>query len=473
LLNAALNRARFRWRALAGAAGIVSLAAAAGIVLAVFAGPAAGGKQSTYPAAGGRSFIDAAHLPPLLRLPGERAVLRYDIYCAPSDDAAEGSCAGAGTVYVRPGASGPYRPIPLTFDAQATEGRYFAEVPAEIASSPAGFTYYAVLRDTASGATITLPAGGADAPQQTLPLADATVVDLGTHRFGLTRSPDATAAAAPWGNGPGEVGLEEERLQSPIGASSFDVGPDGTINVLDEANRRLLRFAHGLVSPLPLQIDGTIADLAVAADGSFYVLESTGSGRPTPTLRSFDADGSPRGSWSTAERTTAAVRMGPNGPITLSYPSSEWMPAANGPQPLARPAQVSGGAVARPLADRSGSVVVFRLRDGHELRLAVVGSDGVRHAWRILSTTSIAEVQVAQPLGDRLVAVFATYTDEQSEFEVLVLDRSGVVQQFAVPAAEWAESVPLARFRLGGASLYQLGSTPSGVFVDRYDLGVN
>jgi hypothetical protein len=473
LLHAALNRARFRWRALAGAAGIVSLAAGAGVVLAVLAAPAAGSKQGALRAAGGRPTIDAVHLPPVLRVPGERAAVRYDIYCAPPDDAPEAGCRGAGTVYARAGTAGPFQALPLTVDAQAVEGRYVADLPPAIASSPSGFTYYAVLRDETSGATVTLPAGGADAPQRSLSISDATVVDLGTHRFGLTRAADATVAAAAWGNGARDAGLEEGRVQSPIGASSFDIAPDGAVDLLDEANGRVLRFAQGQVSSLPLQIDGTIGDLAVGADGSLYVLESTGEGGPTPTLRRFDAAGRPLGSWPTAERTTAAVRIGPDGPVTLSYPSSEWMPAADGADALDRAAQARGGSVARPLADGSGGVAVYRLRDGHELRLAVVGSDGVAHAWRILSATAIGELQLAQPVGNRLVAVFATYTDEQSEFEVLVLDPAGVVQQFAVPAAEWAESAPLARFRLFGSSLYQLGSTPTGVYVDRYDLGVN
>jgi hypothetical protein len=45
------------------------------------------------------------------------------------------------------------------------------------------------------------------------------------------------------------------------------------------------------------------------------------------------------------------------------------------------------------------------------------------------------------------------------------------VQQFTIPAADWADTAPVSRFRLAGGSLFQLGSTPSGVFVDRYDLG--
>jgi hypothetical protein len=47
------------------------------------------------------------------------------------------------------------------------------------------------------------------------------------------------------------------------------------------------------------------------------------------------------------------------------------------------------------------------------------------------------------------------------------------VDSFAVESLEWAESAPLARFRLAGSSLYRLGSTRAGLFVDRFDLEVS
>ena len=64
------------------------------------------------------------------------------------------------------------------------------------------------------------------------------------------------------------------------------------------------------------------------------------------------------------------------------------------------------------------------------------------------------------------------YSDTQDEFVVLVLGPSGLEQRLALDSADWAESAPLSRFRLVGSSLYQLGSTPANVFVDRYDLEV-
>ena len=128
------------------------------------------------------------------------------------------------------------------------------------------------------------------------------------------------------------------------------------------------------------------------------------------------------------------------------------------------------GRAGRRLADGS-EVVVLRTGTG-ELRLAHVVGDDVRAAWRILSETPLGEVQLAEPTGKRLLVVVKTYTDAADEFVALILDAHGLVRQFAIPSAEWAAAAPLARFRLAGSSLYQLGSTPDGAFVDRYDMEV-
>jgi len=76
-------------------------------------------------------------------------------------------------------------------------------------------------------------------------------------------------------------------------------------------------------------------------------------------------------------------------------------------------------------------------------------------------------------MGKRLVLVVRTYTDDADEFVVLVLDRKGLEKSFSVDPADWAETAPLARFRLVGGSLFQLGSSPTGAFVDRFDLEVH
>ena len=80
---------------------------------------------------------------------------------------------------------------------------------------------------------------------------------------------------------------------------------------------------------------------------------------------------------------------------------------------------------------------------------------------RITSTTPVADIQLAQTLPNgRLLVVFSVYTDTEHEYEAAVVDPSGaLVDQFALPAADWAQSMPLSRFRLVGSSLYELGST--------------
>jgi len=117
-------------------------------------------------------------------------------------------------------------------------------------------------------------------------------------------------------------------------------------------------------------------------------------------------------------------------------------------------------------------VLVERLGAG-ELRLAELAGDTVMRSWVVNSATPLGEVQVAEPQGKRLVVVTKTYTDDRSEYVVLVLDGSGIANSFSVASLEWAESAPLARFRLAGASLYRLGSTRAGLSVDRFDLEVS
>jgi uncharacterized protein YaiE (UPF0345 family) len=120
---------------------------------------------------------------------------------------------------------------------------------------------------------------------------------------------------------------------------------------------------------------------------------------------------------------------------------------------------------------------VLVLSTGNEIRVgtyAVSGSGYQLSTTRITSSTPVADVQLAQKLpSGRLLVVFSVYTETQHEYEAVVVDSSGsLVEQFALPASEWAQSMPLSRFRLVGSSLYELGSTEAGAFVDRYDLGV-
>ncbi|MDX6505093.1 MAG: hypothetical protein QOE29_2218, partial [Gaiellaceae bacterium] len=465
------ERTRRSGAALGTAVGI----AAALLLVAATSGSASRGTDDD-PAS---TTADATHLPPVLTAADEPVRLSYDLNCASEEP--EG-CIGNGIAYVRRGNAGAFSSYPLRFDREAPSGRHSLDVPADIAHAREGFSYYAILT-TSRGATLTVPAGGASAPDVSLPLDEADpagiragarsgasagavpiltsarAIALGRHRFHATRAASERVASTTWGNGADEVGLEGGPQSEPIGGSSFDITPSGTIVLLDEAHKRLLEWSHGKhVASTPLEINGTIADLAVDADGSAYVLESTGEGSDRkPAIRHFDTRGRLTASWAASERSTAAIRIGAHGPTVLEYPSNHWVDVADGSTPLVAEAQRRSGHLGRPFPDGRRVLV---LCTGQEVRVALVGHDGVRRSWRLLSKTPVAEVQLAEPLGQRLVVVFRTYTDSASEFEVAVLDRSGIAQQFSVPAADWAETAPVSRFRLAGKSLFHLGSTP-------------
>lgn len=416
------------------------------------------------------AVFEATHFPPLLTIPGETPELVFEPHCAASGvEDPEVGCTVEGTLYARAVGRGSYVAIPLE-SRGGPSGQLAAEVPDTLRRASA-LEYYATFRSPEVEADLTVPPGGRSAPYVSRRIAGAVPVTLGRNAFGQGRRTGERVAFAPWGDGPGEAGLEAGRNLDPIGASAFDVDASGSILVLDHANRRLLRWTSGLRTPsrIPLSINGAIADLAIAGDGSFYVLETTARDGRTPMIRRFDDDGRELEAVAAAERDPAQIRMGPGGPVVLQRPSNQWMPAAVAGVPASETVQARDGRMGRPL--RSGSEVVV-LRQGNELRVALVARNRITRAWTITSESPLAEVQLAEPLGDRLVVVVRRYDSTSDEFAVLLLDRNGLVSRTTLASSDWAEAAPLGRFRLVGRALYRLGSSPAGVFVDRFDLEV-
>ncbi len=279
---------------LVGVAGIVA-GALAGLATVLLTGTAIAHRLAPAPP---QPVLEATHLPPLLTVPGERVELRYDVFCSAPEDAPDAPCPAAGSVFVRSGSAGEFRELALEEDRSAAGRSLAAVLPESIAGSASGFTYYAVLRNAATGDSVTLPAGGASAPQRSLPLDRPVHVALGTHTFGQHRSRSARVASAAWGSGRGQVGLEQGRNLTPIGGSAFDVSRTGVVHILDEANRRVLRWGtarRGRPASVPLAINGTLADMSVARDGTIHVLETTKRGTKSQLLRSFAPNGRAQG----------------------------------------------------------------------------------------------------------------------------------------------------------------------------------
>jgi hypothetical protein len=221
---------------------------------------------------------------------------------------------------------------------------------------------------------------------------------------------------------------------------------------------------------IPLSVDGHLADMAVADDGSIYVLESASAGGASsgrPLVRRFDRVGHELDVVETAERTSSQIRVGPNGPLVLQQPSHQWMPVASDGSPLGPAAQRRRGRSGRTF--RSGAEAVL-LRRRNEILVALVRGGDVQRSWQITSRTPLAEVQLAEPMGVRMVLVAHVYTDDADEFVALLLDHNGIAERFSISAADWAEAAPLGRFRLISGALFRLGSTANEAFVERFDL---
>jgi hypothetical protein len=439
---------RPRFRSLAGGAAGIAAGVIGGVALTSVsaAGPA--------PVAADPALIDATHVPPVLVVPGEPVRLRFGLVCTPRADGLP--CDGSGTVYLRAGQAGAFHGYALQRGEDSKDGRYFFDVPQALAESHDGFSYYAVLRDDATGATVSVPSGGESAPQISLPLRDPVAIALGAHTFGDVRGPDGVAARAAWGSGPGDIGLAGSRELGFSGPSSFDVEADGTIDVLDSVNGRVVRWAGGQRQRIPLPGPLELADFAAEPDGSFDVLDGN------DTLRSYRPDGTPKWEQRLADRTWVKLAHGSS---VLQEPSEQWMPVGDGPAPLGRSEQK------RAAHPANHGVIVDRVGEG-ELRIGELHGNGPLRSWRITSETPLGEVQLAEPHGNGVLVVTRAYTDDRDEFVVLVLGARGVVQRFSVASGTWTETAPLARFRLARRALYQLRTTQTGTNVDRFDLEV-
>jgi hypothetical protein len=412
-----------------------------------------------------RQLLEVAHTPALLVSRGEETVLKYTAVCAP-DERAPSPCLAEGTLFVRGVGDSAFTQLQLT---QAGGRTMSVRVPTRYLNGR-GFDYYAVI-DSQRGDSVTIPAGGAAAPEHTWTVPRWTSVDLGAHAFGRTRSFDDTVVSASWGNGEHALGLDGGPQQSRIGPSAFDVGADGAVTVLDQVNRRLVTYSR--VAPdaprhVPIPFEGGEGDLALGYDGTAYVLDQGGSGSASSLVRTISSEGQLVSTAALAQRSADMIRMGPTGPVVHAYPAEEWLPTGRANPPLNRQEQLAGASSGRPV---TGGRQVFVDASPSEGRFALVAADGVVNAWRITSVTDLGEVQLAEPFAGGLLVVLRLWTETQAEFVVLRLTAGGLDNQFSVDRAEWAESAALSRFRLSGDSLYQLRSAPDGLQIVTYNIG--
>jgi len=413
---------------------------------------------ATRPVTTERGLRDVLHTPPLLVARGQRVNLRYDAVC--QSDGLGKLCELAGDVFVRGSREFAFRRVPLV----ASEGSTLSATLNGVTAS-GGFSYYAIIQD-GSGSAITVPAGGATAPQRAWTVPAMTAAALRVHTFGRARRPDERRVSTSWGAGADTLGLISGRGQATIGPSAFDLDPDGSLTILDQVNDRLAVYPVGGKPPryLPIAFDGGEGDLAIGVDGTRYVLDQASGS----VVRTYTPAGALAGTARIDDHGADMLRAGPGGALVHAYPGDMWLPVSRAGLPLEPTAQVAAARAGRSVG---GGVEIVVHADPTEALFALVRGDRVLRAWRLTSATTIGEVQLVEPFDDGLLAVIRVWTERQAEFVVVVLTPAGLSRSFSVEAVEWAESAPLGRFRLNRETLFQLRSAPSGAEIVSFDIG--
>lgn len=396
--------------------------------------------------------LDLYYTPPVLVRSGERVTLPVDVICATR----KGLPCSADVVL---GLREPGQGWRMIEAASVRQVRFDLSASAVRAHHFGGAVSF-FLRARAGERTVSLPRDGAASPLQFFVTGPMPVVHSPFLRYGDFRRP-STVLFLPWGSGPMRAGLSFGHEAPTSGPSAFDVDRQGRVYLLDPGQNRLAAFdRRSLARTVRMRIHPS-AVMAVGA-GRISVMDRVdGSVR----LRTVFSSG----------RTGASLELGPGIPSEVRtvgkeilahvLPLDAWVRVSHG-----RP---SGISVGRPF--RAGAQLLRVARET-SVRLGTVFGGAVRSAVELRSHERFGEVALAEP--DRrggyvvVVRVWRQQPSLADQFQAIHLGRSGrVLETFAIPSGESADTAPMGRFRLGPhGDLYEMRSASDGVRIVRFDL---
>jgi hypothetical protein len=407
-----------------------------------------------------------------LVVPGDRARITYAVDSS-------GVKSATGVLYVRNDRTRRFAHVRLR--------KLSAAVPQRLLHGHK-LTYYAVINDPRTKRTVRLPTRTAWILERPIR------IQLGTHRFGKTRAPEAVVAHWP----ASEVGWQTEG--DVYGPETFLVAADGSIWLDDELNNRMLVSAAGGSRTVPLPPGTNDGDVAFGPGGTVYASGGEGVGRDAHrVLYRLSATGGIlwkerlHGALGDSPTfligTNSPLRFGPEGTLyclvgMFGLPGGVfgWMPVARPDgRPLAEPAQRSG--THWPYQPAPGGLRLVSESytpspDGppREARFALLRADRLVRAWRVTSRTDLNfDYFTPEFLNGDLVVAFdvtrATQAGFKWEYSILRLGPHGLRARFSLPRVVYGDNL-LADLRLGpDGKLYELGSSPeSGVTISRYSL---
>ena len=349
------------------------------------------------------------------------------------------------------------------------QGAYRFAVPASLVPEQ-GFSYWLEFR-TRAGTSVSYPPAGKNGPIRVVTTAGLVERALPSFAWGDVRRPDSVVVRLPYGDGNGLVGVTGERTDEfPSGPSSFDVGSDGSIYVVDWVNGRVQVFAPGgrflrtVTAP-----DQRPMDLAVAADGRMY-LTTLGL---DATSYELEASGDVVGRYPVAYGVATRVAAGPEGP-RIEVGPGQWTAVRGAPGvPLSAERQAIEQTAAVPLED--GAVGVTAELSSNAFAVAWTRPDGSR-AGAVVSLPSGVRAGTGYfvrplPDGGALVAR-GLWDDVHFEVGVLRFDARARIVAFSrlpEPSIQQSARLSTVRFR-GPGEVLAVYADERAVTIERFEV---
>ena len=336
---------------------------------------------------------------------------------------------------------------------------------------PDGFAYW--LRfTTATGANVSYPPGGQGSPLRVLTTEGLPSRQIpGTFSWNDRRGPDGRVLRLRFGRADGRVGRSHATPDEPaMGPSSFDVGPDGSLYVVDWVQRRIEvfsasgRFVRALPSPTEQP-----TDIALRPGGGLYLAE-LGMG-------------------------STVYELGDAGRVIGRYPvgygiSARVAATANGPRVFVGPGQWTGVSLRAgvPLSAEQQSQTetsYVALADGAVGVAAPIGPQGFAAAWT-RPDGSRAGAQVRLPAGVRpgtdyfvrpmadggAVVAESMWDDTHTGVGLFRFGPTGTVEGFSLlpePSTQQAARFSTVRFRPPGEVLVAYQSA-NAFTIERFEV---
>ncbi|MFL5738194.1 MAG: hypothetical protein ACJ76P_12785 [Actinomycetota bacterium] len=321
---------------------------------------------------------------------------------------------------------------------------------------------------TADGQTTTYPPSGAP-----IHVASAAGLPASSPRSAFSwndvREPERRALYLPYGDGPGEVGLDGGGPDSDLtGPSSFAVAPDGSISVADWVNDRVETFHDGVLQATFRTPVHRTFDLAVGSNDHSYLLTLGTDGAAYEV-----ADGRVIGRYPVAFGVASRVTTTSMGPAVNVAPE-QWV-SVRSSAGVARSTEVQAESTTAAPAAADGSSTRFGLLSGGRVPLRWTRNDGTTGGTELtLPDGARAGTEYfAEPLPDGgAVLALGLWDEHHNGVGLFRFDRRGAVRSFSLlPEPSTRADARASTVRWSRGRVLEAIDHPNGMSIERYDLG--